>query len=182
MPTSAKLILGAYGVAAAGYVLLFAAALITGGRAAPLLERLDRFAPIALGLVLAGAVALGLRDYVRHPDLRTPGRIAITIAGLVGAVLLLRPRLNVTRLRAAVTRNLPPGTPATRIETYLDSLRIFHGTAVPSHDSKSVWLISASVQDWRRPHLLSDGIFLQFWLDSSFKLIRTDVDESWTMP
>ena len=33
-----------------------------------------------------------------------------------------------------------------------------------------------------RPHLLSDGIFLEFRLDTSFALVQAEVHESWTMP
>src|SRR2546426_178720 len=65
-----------------------------------------------------------------------------------------------------------------------------HGPVTPPPVSLSAvglgpavaWSINASVEDWRRPHLISDGIFLEFRLDSAYKLISADVDESWTMP
>jgi len=187
MSTSAKLILGAYGVAVASYVLLVSAALITGGRTTLVLRCLFRFGPAAIALLLAYGVALGLRDYVRQPSLRTAGSIGITIGGVAGAllipVILLRPRLDVAQLRAAVSRDLPTGTQANRIVSYLDSLHISYNSAAPSSGPGPVaWTIQASVQDLRRPHLLSDGIFLTFRLDSSFKLIAAEVHESWTMP
>jgi len=111
-----------------------------------------------------------------------PLLIALALTGALGLAALLRPRLNVSELRRAIARDLPPGTPAVRIETYLDSLRIRHSTGQPSGLSRPGWTIVASVQDWRRPHLLSDGIFLEFRLDTSFALLEAHVNESWTAP
>jgi len=186
MSASARLILGAWGVAVAGYVLVITG-LIAGGRTMLVARLIFRLGPPALALVLACAVAWALRGFLVQPHLRTPANVLITLTGLTGVLLipaaLLRPRLDVAQLRAAVSRDLPTGTQANRIETYLDSLRISYSSAVPSRGGGPVaWTIQASVQDLRRPHLLSDGIFLEFRLDSSFKLIEADVQESWTMP
>jgi len=106
----------------------------------------------------------------------------VLLAGTLGLAALLRPRVNVSELRRAIARDLTPGTSAVRIETYLDSLGISHSTARPSGLTRPGWTIVASVQDWRRPHVLSDGIFLEFRLDTSFALVQAEVHESWTMP
>ncbi len=106
----------------------------------------------------------------------------VLLTGTLGLAALLRPRVNVSELRRAIARDLTPGTSAVRIETYLDSLGISHSTARPSGLTRPGWTIVASVQDWRRPHLLSDGIFLEFRLDTSFALVQAEVHESWTMP
>ena len=142
-------------------------------------------AALVLGLAVACAAFFALPD-VRQPRSRRPANLAkpfLALAGilLVGAVFL-RPRVNLDALRAAVARDLRPGTPAARIESYLDSLHIWHGWAGPAGPRPVAWSINASVEDWRRPHLISDGIFLEFRLDSAYKLISAHVDESWTMP
>ena len=85
MSTSAKLILGAYGVAVASYVLLVSAALITGGRTTLVLRSLFRFGPAAIALLLAYGVVLGepVAFLQRGRDLGVTGLLLLLPAVLV---------------------------------------------------------------------------------------------------
>src|SRR6266480_876852 len=143
-------------------------------------------AAVAGGLFALVVFVTGGRDFVTEGHgtvTHHPFAVAALVLGLaVACAAFFRARVNLDALRAAVARDLRRGTPAARIEIYLDSLHIWHGWAGPAGPRPVAWSINASVEDWRRPHLISDGIFLEFRLDSSYKLISADVDESWTMP
>jgi len=112
--------------------------------------------------------------------------VLLTASGGAVAVALglqLRPQLNVEQLRAQLARDLPAGTQSIRVSSYLDSLHIRHSDLLPSGTSgEARWLLQGGVEDLRRPHLLADGIYLQFRFNDRFELLTQDVDESWTMP
>ncbi len=106
-----------------------------------------------------------------------------TVVALLTLAGSLRPRIDLAALQHSVAKSLPPGASSIEIQRFLDSLEIPHSGVVQSGLSgPTAWFIQGSVQDLRRPHLLSDGIFLQFRLDTSFRLLTADVHETWTLP
>ncbi len=105
------------------------------------------------------------------------------LAALLALAAYLRPRIDLAALQHSVATSLPPGTSSIEIQRFLDSMEISHSGVVQSGlVGPTAWFIQGSVQDLRRPHLISDGIFLQFRLDTAFRLLSADVHESWTLP
>ena len=113
--------------------------------------------------------------------------VIVVVALLVAAASIwLWQRVTVEKMTRLVQRELPPGTPASRLATFLDSLRISHsevrptsvaGTGFPHGPAR---LMHASIQDLRRGNLLADGVFMVFRFDEQDRLIDYVVDYSYT--
>ncbi len=84
MSHSSKLIVRVCAVAIAGWLLLFMLSLIFADAALVLLIPALILGPPVLFCVLAYALVRAVRDLVRHPEFRTPGNIAVALAGLIG--------------------------------------------------------------------------------------------------
>ena len=113
--------------------------------------------------------------------------IILSIVGLILAVLTLwyfQLRVTIPELRATIEQRVPVGTPAHQVLRFLDSLHIGHSEVFESRFESDFpgpgKFVDASIQDFRRPDLLSDGIFLQFRFDDHNLLIDYRVRLSYT--
>ena len=113
--------------------------------------------------------------------------IIVSIVGLILAFFALwyfHVRITIPELRATIEQRVPIGTPAHQVLRFLDSLHIGHSEVFESRFESDFRgpgrFVDASIQDLRRPDLLSDGIFLEFRFDDHDLLIDYRVRLSYT--
>jgi hypothetical protein len=95
-------------------------------------------------------------------------------------------RVTEADLEQGLALRTPIGSSSAHVRAVLDSLSISYSDLY-DHDIDSRWsrgagryVMNASIQDLRRPHLLADGLFLGFLFDQDSLLVAIDVHEVWT--
>jgi hypothetical protein len=112
--------------------------------------------------------------------------LVLTASALGFGAWRLATRVTEAELEQELALRTPIGSSLTQVRAVLDSLSISH-SALHEHKFDSRWrpgagryVMDASIQDLRRPHLLADGLFLGFLFDQDSLLISIDVHEVWT--
>jgi hypothetical protein len=95
-------------------------------------------------------------------------------------------RVTEAELEQRLALRTPIGSSPAHVRAVLDSLSIsysdLHDHYIDSRWSRGAgrYVMNASIQDLRRPHLLADGLFLGFLFDQDSLLVAIDVHEGWT--
>jgi hypothetical protein len=97
-------------------------------------------------------------------------------------------RVTEAELEQRLAVRTPIGSSLVHVRAVLDSLSIsyfdLHDLDIDSRWSRGAgrYIMNASIQDLRRPHLLADGLFLGFLFDQDSLLVAIDAHEAWTLP
>jgi hypothetical protein len=133
-----------------------------------------------------GAGTEGLSDGNRK--MTTSRRVLLILAASVLGFggWRMATRVTETELEQRLALRTPVGSSLAQVRAVLDSLSISYSD-LDDLDIDSRWsrgagryVMNASIQDLRRPHLLADGLFLGFLFDEDSLLISVDVHEVWT--
>jgi hypothetical protein len=111
--------------------------------------------------------------------------LIVAICLLLGApAFWLRSRITPEELRVRIAHDLPLGSSSGRVLPFLDSLKVPHSGASPSRGDfpGATRKVVAAIRGFRKEDLLSDGIFMEFYLDDEDKLVGYSVAYSYTAP